>query len=77
MDVWLLLCVLFVALATFEYAILLSIRFGKGKKRNVKASREGKQEKCYKMDNMSLRMFVGIYILAVATYFYLVKIHRL
>ena len=77
MDVWLLLCILFVALATFEYAILLSIRFGKGKKRNEKGSREDKQEKCYKVDKMSLRMFVGIYILTVATYFYRVKIHRL
>ena len=28
MDAWLLMCMLFVALATFEYAILLAMRFG-------------------------------------------------
>ena len=29
MDIWLLKCMMFVALATFEYAVLLGIRFGK------------------------------------------------
>ena len=29
MDTWLLLCMGFVALALFEYAVLLAIRFGK------------------------------------------------
>ena len=29
MDTWLLLCMGFVALALFEYAVLLTIRFGK------------------------------------------------
>ena len=28
MDIWLLLCMVFVALATFEYAIMLAMRFG-------------------------------------------------
>ena len=76
MDIWLLLCMLFVALVTFEYAILLSILFGKGKKINMKGSIENKQGKCNKVDKMSLIMFVGIYILTVGTYFYLVQDHR-
>ena len=29
LDIWLLLCMLFVAMATFEYATLLGIKFGK------------------------------------------------
>ena len=35
MDTWLLLCMLFVAMATFEYAILLGITFGRQNRVNV------------------------------------------
>ena len=71
MDIWLLLCMMCVALATFEYAVMLAIRFGKGKKINPEGGAIGKkEEKCNKVDRISLRLFLGIYILTVGSYFY-------
>ena len=76
MDLWLLLCMMFVALATFEYAVMLAIRFGKRKKiHTVGDVVQKKEDKCYKMDRISLKIFLGIYILAVGSYFYTVAIH--
>ena len=73
MDIWLLLCMLFVALATFEYAVMLAIRFGKAKKIHAKmGTKENKEEKCNKMDRISLGIFMGMYILTVGSYFYTV-----
>ena len=40
MNVWLLVCMMFVTLVTFEYAILLAIRFGKENKIIVKGGAE-------------------------------------
>ena len=73
MDIWLLLCMMFVALATFEYAVLLAIWFGKGK--NICAQGEvgpNKEDKCNKMDRISLKIFFGIYIFTVGSYFFTV-----
>ena len=76
MDMWLLLCMMFVALAAFEYTIMLSIRFGKGKKQGAKGGVvENKERKCNKIDRLSLRMFLGIYIITVGSYFYAVVTH--
>ena len=62
---------MFVALAAFEYTIMLAIRFGKGKKMHAEGGRVANQEKkCNKMDRISLRMFLGIYIITVGSYFY-------
>ena len=67
---------MFVALAAFEYTIMLAIRFGKGKKMHAEGDRvANKEKKCNKMDRISLRMFLGIYILAVGSYFYTVASH--
>ena len=61
---------MFVAFAVFEYAVLLSIQFGKGRMVNVEESAtEDKKDKCNKVDTISLRLFIGIYILTVAAYF--------
>ena len=69
MDIWLLLSMMFVALAIFEYAVLLAIRFGKGRKKNTEEGRASNKEKlCSKMDRTSLKMFLGTYILTVVTY---------
>ena len=73
MDAWLLTCMVFVALATFEYAILLAMRFGTHFK--INPSEKIKDEfkttrKCVKIDRLSLKMFFLAYLLAVSTYFY-------
>ena len=71
MDIWLLLSMMFVASAIFEYAVLLAIRFGKNWKINEEKNAQKKKEhKCYKVDRISLKMFIGTYIFAVVTYFF-------
>ena len=73
MDIWLLLCMIFVALATLEYAVMLGIRFGKNKKTNPRGAASGKKDdKCIDIDRVSLKMFMGIYVLTVGSYFYTV-----
>ena len=77
MDIWLLICLLFVALVTLEYAILLAVRFGNGILIHVKKfAKENKENECNKMDRISLKLFMGIYVLMVGSYFYVVAIHR-
>ena len=72
MDIWLLMCMLFVALATFEYAILLTAKYGKKSRRNA---HQGAEEKYCKWDNYALKLFMGAYILTVGTYFYLLNVN--
>ena len=74
MDIWLLLCTMFVALATFEYAVLLGIRFGKGRTMPmIGGGAEDKEMKCNQVDRISLIMFIGIFILVVVAYFIVVN----
>ena len=79
MDIWLLLSMMFVALAIFQYAVLLAIRFRKAERIHVKMERGATKKKvqCRKMDSISLKVFMGLYILAVGSYFYTVVIHIL
>ena len=71
MDIWLLLSMMFVASAIFEYAVLLAIRFGNNWKINEqKNAQKKKEQKCYKVDRISLKMFIGTYIFAAVTYFF-------
>ena len=73
MDIWLLLSMIFVALAIFEYAVMLAIRFGKGGKINAgQGGGKDKDKLCCKVDRISLKMFLGTYILMVVIYFYVV-----
>ena len=66
------LCMMFVALATFEYAVLLAIWFGKGKKICAQGDvGPNKEDKCNKMDRNVLKIFFGIYIFTVGSYFYI------
>ena len=72
-DIWLLLSMIFVALATFEYAVLLAIKFGKqseGSKKDVGGKK--RNEKCCKIDRYALRVFTAAYSVSVFTYFYAV-----
>ena len=76
MDIWLLLCMLFVGSAIFEYAVMLAIRFGKQKKNLIeKGDKENREELCNKVDGISLWLFMGIYVVAVGFYFYTVATH--
>ena len=74
MDLWLLLCMGFVALALFEYAVLLTIRFGKQHK--ITADKRGNksdvvaENRCRKIDRYALRAFLTLFSLSVGTYFY-------
>ena len=76
MDLWLLLCMLFVALALFEYAIMLTIRFGKQDKERS-ANKKGTKDdviaemKCRKIDRYALRIFLAAHIATMGSYFYI------
>lgn len=73
MDTWLLISMIFVAMATFEYAVLLALRFGRGKKINSMGDEfENKEERCYKVDRISFILFMVVYILIVVVYFIVV-----
>ena len=63
-----------VAMAMFEYATLLTIKFGKqGKISDEKDQSEEKNilKRCRKIDFYALRAFIATYLLTVGTYFYL------
>ena len=67
------ICMLYVALAKFEYAMQLKIRFGTLNKMNIedKKKSDAKVEgKCRKIDCYALRIFLGVYMLTVGIYFY-------
>ena len=73
MDIWLLKSMLFVTLAIFECAMLLSFRFGKGRSMTLNDyEAENKERKCNQVDKICLLMFMGTYIIAVVTYFIVV-----
>ena len=73
MDTWLLISMIFVAMATFEYAVLLALRFGRGKKINPMGDEfENKEERCYRVDRISFILFMVVYILIVVVYFIVV-----
>ena len=60
-----------VVLATFEYGVLLAIKFGAKDRINkllkLKTNIEGK---CNKFDHCAFMVFTTIYALATGTYFY-------
>ena len=71
MDVWMLICILFVASATLEYAILLAIKFV------VQSLDQQKKEKqCCKIDRYAMVIFIGAYAVTLGTYFYVVVSYK-
>ena len=54
LDLWLLICLLFVALAMFEYAVMLGAGFRKELQR--------------KIDRLALVMFMALYALTILIY---------
>ena len=78
MDTWLLLCMIFVALALFEYAFQLVIRYRektRGNKNDIEEHEKASKRRCLKIDCWALRIFAGLYILVIGTYFYIVSQH--
>ena len=74
MDAWFINCMLHVTMAMFEYAILLTIKFGKQK--TISADENAGEEKiavkkCRKMDLYALRVFIACYSLSIVIYFYI------
>ena len=73
MDIWMFICMIFVGLVKLEYAIQLKIRFGAISKINTDDDKNKKtksEEKCRKIDQHALRIFLGLYLLTVALYFF-------
>ena len=73
MDIWMLICMAFVASAQFEYALQLNIRFGKvnGISNIGEKQRMAKAEaKCRKVDRYAIRVFAVVHVLTVVAYFY-------
>ena len=73
LDAWFLICMLFVAMAMFEYAILLSIKFGKQNRISAEKSpgeEKKEQETCRIIDLYALRAFIGAHALTICTYFF-------
>ena len=76
MDTWLLLCMIFVALALFEYAFQLAIRYRektRGNKNDIEEHEKASKRRCLTIDRWALRIFAGLYILVIGTYFYIVS----
>ena len=74
LDTWMLLSMAFVGLCTCEFAVCLSIRFGKQLKigsENRASYYEKAEERCRKMDRFALRIIVITYGLSVSTYYYM------
>ena len=76
MDIWMFICTIFVALAKFEYAVQLKIRFGTINKISTLGGNETDtvtEEKCRKIDHYALRILFSVYIMTVASYFYCIQ----
>ena len=76
MDTWLLLCMIFVALALFEYAFQLALRYqgkARGKKEDIEEREKASKQRCLAIDRWALRIFTGLYILVIGSYFYFVS----
>ena len=73
MDAWLLMCMLTVGLAIFEYSVCLATLFGKQWKNkiNPKDHETAAALTCRKIDRYALRVFLLAYNMCVVAYFYL------
>ena len=64
-----------VGVATFEYGILLAIRFGKKNKvsTGTKDFQKRVEDECYKIDRCALGVFMTVKLLSWATYTYVIN----
>ena len=74
MDIWVFICMIFVVLAKFEYAVQLKIRFGRTAQVSDVDAKQNKiksEKRCQRIDRYALVTFLGGYILTVGAYFYI------
>ena len=73
MDIWMFICMIFVALAKIEYAVQLKVKFREATKIGNVDTKElkRKSEKRYQqIDRYALVTFLVAYIMTVGFYFY-------
>ena len=70
MDIWMFICMIFVALTKFEYAMQLKIRYGTVSKVSTPGDKESQSRTGRKIDHFALRIFFVVYIMTVGGYFY-------
>ena len=75
MDAWMFICMIFVGLAKFEYAVQLKIQFGRTSKISNAGAKEAikpkSEKRCQRIDRYALVTFLVAYILTVGAYFYI------
>ena len=77
LDIWMLICMIFVAAAQFEYAMQLKIHFGDMSQISdsiVQEKKKSARGKCRKVDRYALKIFLAAYILTVGSYFLMVYV---
>ena len=70
MDIWLLLCMGMVFLAVAEYALILRMCYRNWNETDKKRER---LEMAKKIDSWAIKIFIGLYIMTVSTYFYCIN----
>ena len=76
MDIWLLMCMAIVMLAIAEYAVILGFRFGRQKNKIKSKNLEDEEaikQRCKRIDSWALKIFIGMDVLTMVTYFYCVN----
>ena len=74
MDLWMFLCMIFVVLAKFEYAVQLKFKFGRVTQISNVGAKENKiksEKRCQRVDRYALVTFLVAYLLTVGAYFYI------
>ena len=77
LDIWFLICIGFVAMALFEYAILLGIKYGKHNKANNNQNGEKfdkiAEARCRLIDYHAMRVFIALHVVLVGIYFFVLS----
>ena len=74
MDVWLLLCILYVVMQLLEYTVILYILLTDDK--NVlESKKEEKLMMCRKIDSWARKFFLALDILMVGAYYYVTLVN--
>ena len=75
MDIWMFICIIFVGLAKFEYAVLIKIHFGGAALVGIASANQNELLKSkrwsHRIDFYALLLFLTAYILTVGAYFYI------
>lgn len=70
-------CMLFIIVAMLHYAVLLGIiRRNIGKSKKERKPKEDIERRLLKLDSIALRVFIGMKVLTLSTYFYVTCMNR-